>query len=173
MLWSNWQCHRGHIMPIVSHDQRSNITHCFDHLDLRNVVVPLKGYKLDVLKPLVSHSERSHVVPLFNCLDLMNAMMHLMMLLASCYTDASTNGIITLWESHVALHFSLLDSWNASQLISHNANTSASGVTWPKSYRTWFWSSWLRNAMGSLKILSASHDVDTNANGIIWCWCQR
>ena len=45
MQWCYWWYHWHHVTlmlaPMVLHDQKSHVAHHFDHLDLRNAVVPL------------------------------------------------------------------------------------------------------------------------------------
>ena len=59
-------------------------------------MVPLTNhqcYRTLMPTPMALHDYKSHVAPHLNCLSLWNAMVPLMMLLASCDTDASENGI--------------------------------------------------------------------------------
>ena len=60
---------------------------------------------------MTSYDQKSHVTPHFSCLNLRNAMVLLMMLLASCDTDACVNGI-KLPKHHVAPNFDCLDLRN-------------------------------------------------------------
>ena len=107
-------------------------------------------------------------------------------------------------NSCVVPHFGYPDTRNAVvalmiPLALHDADGGTSGITWPQSSCTSFWSSWLSNGMVALMTLLASCDTPAsmvshdqklcctlfqltcpndynatidNAIGITWCWCQ-
>ena len=99
-------------MPSVSHDQKSHVAPRFNHLDLRNAVVPLiilstsydtdanvisvtltKGIQWHHLQFCQHCMTKSHIAPHVNHLDLRNAMLSLTMLSISHDSDADANGI--------------------------------------------------------------------------------
>ena len=156
------------LVPMVSHDHKSHVVPHFDNLDLRYVVLPLtmlptshgadskamtlhdnntngSDHVIPMLMPIASHHKMSHAAHHFSCLNLGNAVVPLMILLASCDTDASANGI--KWPtSHVG--------WNCTifmPLASCEASASANSIKWSKEH-------------------VASHFILTiyNANGITW-----
>ena len=75
-------------MPVVSHYQTSHVGPHFNHIDLRNPVVPL----MMPVPMVVSHDQKSHVAPDFDHLDLKNAILTLMMLYVSHDTDSNVSG---------------------------------------------------------------------------------
>ena len=72
-------------VSVASHDQISHVAPHFNHLDVRNAVVPL-----------ISHDQRCHVATYFNCLNLRNAIVPSM--LASHYANAVASG--DTWPEH-------------------------------------------------------------------------
>ena len=144
--WHYWHHVMLLLAPVVSHDQQSCHT-SFDHLDLRNAVVPLirqasfNACTKDTTWP------KSHVPSQFDYLNLGNVMVPLMTPFVSCDTKAGASGIS--WpKSLFAYHFEYLELMNVMVLIikpsaSYDADTGASGVLWPKmSFYTSFQSSW-------------------------------
>ena len=83
-----------------------------------------------------SNDQRSHVTPHSSCLNLRNAKMPLMILLASCDSHATANGI-KLPSSHGAPHFDCFVLRNVMVPVttlsaSQKAGAGANGVTRPK-----------------------------------------
>ena len=79
---------------MLSDEQKNHVTHNFDHLDVRNIMVPLiipsESCDVDTGANGVT-CPKSHVVPHFDHLDLRNAMALLMAAFTSCDASASTN----------------------------------------------------------------------------------
>ena len=118
------------------HMIKSLVPH-FDCLGLRNAMMSLmmqpESCDLD--------ANKYHVTSHFNCQDLMSAMLPLKMPSASHAANISTKYI----TSHQILI--ILDQRNAvvvlmMPLVSNDADSGASGITWPKSCCISFWSSW-------------------------------
>ena len=111
MQWFHLWCHWYHMISLpvwlVSYGQKCHIGLQIDHLDLRNVMVPLVIFAAShdtdtndngitchqwnylMLMPMPSHDQNLHIASHFCCLNLRNAMVPLIMLLASSETDAS------------------------------------------------------------------------------------
>ena len=90
--------------PKGSHDQKVYVAPNFNHLDLRNAVVPLTTLLASHKVDTGVSEQKCHVAPPIDNLDLRNAMVPLMTPLASCDPDANANGI-KLPMSLVTLHF--------------------------------------------------------------------
>ena len=80
----HWWCHWYHVMlqPMVSHDQKSHTASHFNHLDLRNAMVPLMTPSASLDATDIANSitwRKGHVAPHFDHQDLRNAMVALMM----------------------------------------------------------------------------------------------
>ena len=76
-------------------------------------------------------------------------------------------------KSHVAPHLDYLNQTNVIMPFrSHNADASASGITWPKSdVKSHFENLDLLSRMVPLMILSVSSDTDNSINCITWPKC--
>ena len=86
--------------------------------------------------PVASHDQKSNFAPHFSCLNILNAVISMMMLMASCDTDACVNSI-KLPQSDVSPHFSCLDLRNVMMPLitpsaSQDVRASPNGVTWQK-----------------------------------------
>ena len=105
---------------------------------------------MPMLVAMMSHEQKSWCTS-FEHLDVRMAVVHLMMLLASCDTDASANG--SKWmKSLIAPHFSHLDQRNPMlQLItlleSHDANEGINGITWLKTSYCTSWNGTIDDAV--------------------------
>ena len=110
-----WWCWH-HVMPMptpmVSHDQKSHVAPHFCCLDLWNAMVLSRPLDADI-NAMESHDSNSSasgimwykcwgqchctteidIAPHFNCLNVRKAVAYFMILLSSCGTDASANGI--------------------------------------------------------------------------------
>ena len=114
-LTKEMQCYLDNYMipglaSVVSQDERRYVAPHFDHLDLRNALVPLPvltqrwchhmtetpmtmalfASNIDVISITW---QKCHVVVHLNCLNIWNTMVPLVMLLAWCNTDGSPRGI--------------------------------------------------------------------------------
>ena len=137
----HWQHYQHHIVlvlvPMMLYDQKHDVEHHYDHLDLRNEIAPLMvdgaghtiwcwyqcsgitwhqqqcqwHHLMLILISVASHNKESLVAPHFSCLDLRNTVVILMLLLAWCDTDVSANGM--KWpKSYVAPNLNCLDLRN-------------------------------------------------------------
>ena len=70
-------------IPKASHDEKCHLASHFDHLDLRNVMMPLIMPSIELV---MSHDH-------FDCLDLSSAVVHLTMASVSCDHKSGTNGV--------------------------------------------------------------------------------
>ena len=139
MIWIKWSM----LVPMVSQDQKwMQWCHwwcCLHHI----LLAPMQWHlKTPTPIPLASFNANADasgiawqkiITPHFNWPNLMNAMVLLMMLLASCHTDARANGI-TGPKSHVASHFNHLNLINVKMPFtipwaSCDDSTGASGIT--------------------------------------------
>ena len=127
MQWCHWWCQQHHVtltpVPIASQYQ---VAPHFNPLDIRNAVVPF----LTTLVTVASHKQK--IILHLILIILTNAVVSLIILVASCDTDISINGI--MWcKSSVTHCFRPLDLMNAMVLLiiplaAHDADASANSV---------------------------------------------
>ena len=94
-----WGLHLDYI--IRSLDRKCHDAPHFDHLDPRDLMVPLIMLLASHYTSASNNSvtwPKSHVTPHFSCLNLRNAMVPLMKLLTACDTNASAISV-TWWKS--------------------------------------------------------------------------
>ena len=137
------------LAPMASHDQDSCASPHFNCLDLRNVMVQL------MLLPIwdsgaSGFSDQKDLLP-FNCLYLRNTVMPFMMCLVSCDSDTNPSGI--MWHQW---HHLMLKSVAG---VSHDQKSHVTSN---------FDCLDLRNVMEMLRMLTASCDTNSSANGITW-----
>ena len=109
---------------------------------------------------------KSHFALQFSHLDLRIAMVPLMTPLASCDTDANTNGIT--WPKKA---FCTLFQWCQLMMLlaAYDTHVSASGIKIPKSHvALHFICLNLQNAKVPLTALLASYDARTSTIGVTW-----
>ena len=123
------------------------------------------------LVPVLSHDQKSHGSPFFNYLDQRNAKVSLIMLLASCDVDASTNGVIWL-KSNVSPHFDCLVlkpqwcHWWCCQHYMILMSVAVASHDQKSHVAPHFDCPDLMNAM--VPLMLASHKTGTSGNGITW-----
>ena len=107
------------MVPMVSYDQK--VTPCLVIIILtKYAIVSLMMW---MMAPMISHHQKSSVVTCFNCLDLTNVMLLLMMPSSGADDIAGQKSHITPCVKCLCLTQKILP------LISHDADTSASGMT--------------------------------------------
>ena len=145
----------------------------FDHLDLRNEVVPFMTLSTSHCQCQCHHMTKSHVASQFNHLDLRNTLVPLMTLLASYDTDV---GMIWCQYQYQWLH-------TAKRHVAFISNILTYGMQWchwwccqhhltlmpapmvlhdKNSCCTTYQFSWSKECNGSIDY----------AMGITWCQCQ-
>ena len=150
--WYHWQCH------LESGDTCTNViawpkSHC-STFDL-SWPGKCNGSTDDAINIMwcwhyinAPHDQETHVAPHFNFLELRNVMVPLVMLLVSCDTDL--NGIT--WHQHQWHHTMPMPvSQDKKSHVTSNFDCLD-----------------LRNVTVTLRMLTASCDANTNANGMTW-----
>ena len=193
--WQYHQCYDANINGITW--LKIHVAPHFNHLDLRNTVVPFmtllascatdtnasgimscwhQWHKVMLIPMLiVSHIKKSHVAPNFLHHKIRNARVALTMLMTICDATTSVTGIKWL-NSHVAAYFGCLDLRNVIVPLTMPSTpqdaANVNGITWPKmSPAAHFNCLDLWNALVILLMLSPSCNTYTSAINITWLSC--
>ena len=160
MQWCHWQCCQHHMMlmpgPFASHDQKSNVALHFDHLDLRNAIMPL----ILILAPCDTSANGNAWPEMSYCVSSQSAWP------GEC-RGTNDDSISITWCWHwwqkmtkkvMLCHISIVVPLEM-LLALHDA--SASGVTWPK-----------MTCCFHFECLNARNGAIYDVCGIMSCWSQ-